>query len=139
MIFCEGGPIDYGKNVPVPVAQSSAVSEYNVACTLGMDLSHFKVLIDELLNKDPNKFLEEAPLIILDIKSAVFMDKNGKDTKDTRHIYRRVHLVRNSENFKMKNIDWHEGDLQMADIATKNVGENDLNLRMNYIMFRLGN
>ena len=31
---------------------------------------------------------------------------------------------------KMHNIDWCEGGLQLADIATENVGENDLNPRI---------
>ena len=38
---------------------------------------------------------EEAPLIVLDSKSAMFMANNGKDIKHTRHIARRIHLVRN--------------------------------------------
>ena len=33
----------------------------------------------------------------------------------------------------MHKIDWCEGGLQLADIATKNIGENDLNPRMEYI------
>ena len=67
------------------------------------------------------------------------MDTNGKDTKHTRHIESRVHFVRNGENWKMHKIEWFEGYLQLADIATKNVGENDLNIRMKYIMIRLDN
>ena len=62
-----------------------------------MASSNFRVLIHELLNKDPDIVTEEAPLIILDRNSAVCMDQNGKDTNYTRHIYRRVHLVRNGE------------------------------------------
>ena len=67
------------------------------------------------------------------------MHHNGKDTNNTRHIYRIVHLVRNGENFKMHNIDWCEGGIKLADITTKNVGENDINDRMKYIMVRLYN
>ena len=52
-IFYQGGKIDHGTHVPGPVAQSSAESEYNSACTAGMALSHFRMLIHELLNKDP--------------------------------------------------------------------------------------
>ena len=52
---------------------------------------------------------------------------------------RRVHLVRNDEKFKMPKIDWCEGGLQLADIATNNVGGNYLNTRMKYIMVRLDN
>ena len=65
------------------------------------------------------------------------MAKNGKDTKYTRHISRRVYLVRNGKKFKMRKIDWCEGGLQLTDIETNNVGENDLNTRMKYIMVRL--
>ena len=54
IIFYQGGPIDHGTHVPVPVAQSSVESEYNAACTVGMVLTHFRVLIHELLNKDPD-------------------------------------------------------------------------------------
>ena len=56
------------------------------------------MLIHELLNKDPDIIPEEYPLIILDSKSSVCMDKNVKDTKHIRHIARRVHFVRNGEN-----------------------------------------
>ena len=92
------------------------------------------MLIHELLNNDPDTVPEESPLIILYIKSAVCMAKNGKYTKHTRHISRRVHFVRNDEKWKMHKIEWCEGGLQLEDIATKNVGKNYLNPRMNYIM-----
>ena len=39
----------------------------------------------------------------------------------------------------MPKIDSCEGGLQLADIATKNVGENYLNTRMNYIMVIIDN
>ena len=87
-----------------------------------MALENFRVLIHELLDKDTDIVLEEAPLIILYSKSAVFMAKDGNNNKHTRHIERIVHLVRNDENCKMHNIDWCEGGLQLVDISTKNFG-----------------
>ena len=39
------------------------------------------------------------------------MAKNGRDTKHTRHIARRMNFVRNGEKFKMHKIDWCEGDM----------------------------
>ena len=39
IIFYQGGPIDYGTHVPGPVSKSSAESDYNSACTAGMDLA----------------------------------------------------------------------------------------------------
>ena len=67
------------------------------------------------------------------------MDKNGKDTKHTRHISIGVHLVRNGESFKMHKFDWCEGGMQSGDIVTNNFGEDYLNTRMKYIMVILYN
>ena len=85
IIFYQGGKIDHGTHVPGPVAQSSAEIEYNVACTAGMVLAHFRMSIHELLNKDPNIVPEEAPLIVLDSKYYMCMAKNVRipNTPDT--------------------------------------------------------
>ena len=104
-----------------------------------MFLAHLRMLIHELLNKDPDIVPEEYPLIILDSKSAVCMDNNGKDTKNTRHIARRVNFVRNGEKCKMHKTDRCEGGLQLAEISTNNVGEHDLTPGIKYIMLRLDN
>ena len=104
-----------------------------------MALAHFRMLIHELLNKDLDIVSEEAPLIFLDGKSAMCMAKNGKDTKHTRHIARRIHFLSNGEKCKMHKIYLCEGGLQLADIGTKNVSEPNLTPRMKYIMVRLEN
>ena len=44
-----------------------------------------------------------------------------------------------AKNAKYYKIDWCEGDLKYADIATKNIGENNLYPRMKDIMVRLEN
>ena len=54
IIFYQVGPIEHGTHIPGPVAQSSAEIEYNAVCTAGMALAHFRMLIHELLNKDPD-------------------------------------------------------------------------------------
>ena len=104
-----------------------------------MALAHFRMLVHEFLNEDPDMVTNEAPLIVLDRKSAMCMAKNGKDTKHTRHIARRINLVRNGEKCKMHKINWREGGMQLEDIGTKNVSEPDLKPRMKYIMVRLEN
>ena len=53
IIFYQGGPNDYVTHVPGPVALSIAESEYNAAFNAGMALAHFRMLIHELLNKNP--------------------------------------------------------------------------------------
>ena len=67
------------------------------------------------------------------------MVNNGKDTKHTRIIARRMYFVSNGEKYKMHKINWYEGGLQLTDIGTKNVSEPDLTPRMKYIMVRLEN
>ena len=64
----KGGPIDHCTHVPGPFAQSSAESEYNAEFTALMSLAHFRMLNDELFNKDTYVDPEQAPLIILDGK-----------------------------------------------------------------------
>ena len=54
IIFYQVGPIDHGTHVPGPVAQSSAEIDYNVACTAGMALANFIMLVHGLLNEDPD-------------------------------------------------------------------------------------
>ena len=104
-----------------------------------MSLAHFRMLIHEMLNTDPYIYPELAPLIILDGNYPVCMANNGKDNNHTRHIYRIVNLVRNGEKYKMHKIDWCEGNMPLADITTKDVGENYLNTRKKYVMVRLDN
>ena len=139
IIFYQGGIIEHGTHVPGLVQKSSAESEYNGAFTAGMALAHFRMCIHELLNEDPYMVPKEAPLIVLDSKSAMCMAKNEKDTKHTRHIARIMHFVRNVEKCNMHKIDGCEGGLQLADIGTKNVSEPDLTPRMKYMMVRLDN
>ena len=86
-----------------------------------MDLAHFRMLVNELLNEDPDMVPKEAPLIVLDSKSAMCMAKNGKDIKHTRHIARRMYFVRNGKKCNMHRIDWCEEGLQLVEIGTKNV------------------
>ena len=61
----------------------------------GIALAHFRMLIHDLLNKDVDIVPEEAPLIVLDSKSAMCMAKNGKDIKHKRRIARRMYFVKN--------------------------------------------
>ena len=62
-----------------------------------MVLAHFRMLNNELLYKDTYVVPEQEPLVISDIKSASCMANNGKYTKHTRHISRRINFIRNGE------------------------------------------
>ena len=60
-----------------------------------MALAHFRMLMYELLKNDQDIFPEEAPMIFLGGKSDMCMANNGKNTKHTRHISRRMRFVSN--------------------------------------------
>ena len=104
-----------------------------------MALAHFRMLTHNVWNKDTDILPEEDPIIIFDSKCAVCVDINGKDANKTRHIYRRVNFVRNGEKWKIQKIDLCAWGIKLADIETKNVGENDWNHRIKYIMVMLDN
>ena len=67
-----------------------------------MALTHFRMLIHELLNKYPYIVPEEAPPILLGSKSDMCMANNFKDTKHTRHVARRINFVRNGKKCRMQ-------------------------------------
>ena len=136
-VFYQGGPIYHCTHVTVPVAQSIAEGDYNAACTSGMSLAHFRMLNNELLNKDSDVVTEQSNLIILNRKSYICMANNSKDAKHTRNISRIIHLVRNGEDWNIHKTVWCEGGLQLEDIWTKNVREYELNTRLGYAIIRL--
>ena len=136
-MFYQCETINHCTHVLFSVAQSSADSEYNTACTAGIALEHSRMMNNQLLNNDPYVVPEQAPQIILDRKSAILMSKNGKDTKHTRNISRRMHSARNCKECNLKNTVWCEGGLQLAYIVTQNFREDGLNARLGYDMTRL--
>ena len=67
-MFYQRGKIYHLTHIRGTFDQSSYKSEYNVACTTGMALSHFIILNIELFNRDTYVVPEQAPYITLDIK-----------------------------------------------------------------------
>ena len=57
-----------------------------------MSLAHFRMMNSELEGKQPDEIPSDLPLMILDSKAATDMSKNGRDSKQTRHIARRMHF-----------------------------------------------
>ena len=95
-----------------------------------MPLAHFIMIKNELMNNDTDVVTEKSPLIILDSKSYVCMANNGKDDKQTRHISRRVHFVRNGQEYNLQKLEWCEGGLKLEYIGTRNGRDDELNPRL---------
>ena len=62
------------------------------------------------------------------------MDRSVKDTKNTTHISRRINLLINSEKFNLHKTLWCEVGLQLAELGTNTVREDELNPRLGYDM-----
>ena len=95
IFFYQGGPIDHFTHVPGTVSQWNFESGYNAECTLVMDISHLRVISNELLNKDPDVVPKQTPLIIFDNKWDICKPKICNDIKHTRHIFRIINFVIN--------------------------------------------
>ena len=67
------------------------------------------------------------------------MDNNGKDTKHTIHISRRMKFVMNGKECNMQKTVWCQGGMQLKDIGTNNFREYELNPRLGYAMLKLEN
>ena len=80
---------------------------------------------------------DKALLIILDIKSDMYMAKNGKDNKHRRQLAKRIHFVKNGTNCNFCKKVWCEEGLQLKYIGTKNVIEDELNSLLGYTMVRI--
>ena len=104
-----------------------------------MELAHKIMVNNEPKKKDPDVVPEQAHIIILDRKSAVCMDNNGKYTKHTRYIDMSVHFVTNGKESNIHKTVWCEGDIQLAEIGTNNIREDEFNPRLVYTMVILDN
>ena len=98
----QGRKTDRCTHVPGRALQYRAGNEYNTVCTALMVLVHFRMLNNQLTNKDPHVVPEQACLIILDSKSVACMTKNDKGIKHNRHIDRRIQVVRNCKACNMQ-------------------------------------
>ena len=67
------------------------------------------------------------------------MAKSGNDTKHTRHITRMMYFEINGEECNMKKIVCCEEGLNLSEIGTTNVREDEMNPRLGYTTIRLEN
>ena len=120
----QGGAVDYGSHLPVPVAMSSGEAEYISAAVACMRASHLRMLIYDLKflgsdTYDANNLKYEPAKIIIDNEAAIAMAKCNKDTAGNRHVARRYHYVRQGTAMKEHVFEWIGTKYQLADTLTK--------------------
>jgi hypothetical protein len=128
LTFFNGGLIDGASFLPVPVALSSAESEYNVFAVAMTGAIHSRQAYNEARGLDPDTPLT-IPLLS-DSSSALTIASSPRDTKMTRHIARRWHYARQgmlSGAFRGVKVP---GKDNPADLGTKNTdGTTNTHLR----------
>ena len=110
---------------------SSAEAEYN-ALAFTMQCT---VNCRQVIRKMNGNHLD-TPLSIpflCDSESALIIGKNNKDTKRTRHIQRRIHYVR--DGIASGAFEGHktEGERNPADVETKNLARDTLDVHYDVI------
>ena len=120
LLYIYGSLADGASFVPNPVAMSSAQAEYN-ACAFATIMGLHVV---QVFNKFHNTHADSPVTMALfvDSSSAIAMMKNEKDSKQTRHIQRRVHFVRAARVDGTIQPLKIPGTENPSDIGTKNLG-----------------
>ena len=134
LIFYQGGIVDHSSNMPDPVAMSSAEAEYNEACMACMATSHMHMTLNHIEDvKDGSP--EDKPIhIYMDNRSAVDMSITFKDTKNSRHIRRRFHFVKQGVEDEWHLLVWLSNVAMVADGMTKVLPKKDLLHKVQYML-----
>ena len=127
VILHYGGIIDYNSFLPVPVAQSSAESEYNTGAVAAMASAHTRYLDDDFKHlgqpaeerKSWDERHMEPSCLISDSKACIAISLSKKNTPKTRHIERRFHYLREGTIRKRHKCFYIKEENQLADIGTK--------------------
>ena len=120
----QGGAVDYGSHLPIPVAMSSGEAEYIAAAVACMRASHIRMLIYDLKfigepTYDCINLNFEPATIIIDNEAAITMAKCNKDMAGNRHVARRYHYVCQGSALKEHKFKWIGTKYQLADPFTK--------------------
>jgi hypothetical protein len=144
LVYCQGGYVHAKSHIPVPVAMSSAESEYMSACSACMAASHVRMLLYDYKHlgterySKVNQMIDMAPSILMvDNQAAVQMGMNDRLTKLTRHISRRYHYVREGIKQGLHRLYWISKEHQLSDILTKTQSATLINPHLSRAMFRL--
>ena len=124
LTMIQGGAVDYGSHLPVPVAMSSGESEYIAAAVACMKASHLRMMGYDFENMgkpdyEPMNMKYPPAHIIIDNEAARAMSECNKDTPGNRHVARRYHYVRQGTLLNEHKFQWVSTKFQLANPLTK--------------------
>jgi hypothetical protein len=140
IIFHNGGIIDYGSTLPLPISMSSSEAEYVAACLACIAVTHFRYLDDELeqIGKKDYKWTQEdrlfTSIILCDNSGATIMSESPKPSSITRHIERRFKYVTIGSERGRHELLHLSNVFQLADIGTKAVARKDIRNFLDKVM-----
>jgi hypothetical protein len=105
--------------VPEPVAMSTAEAECNALTITIMKLLHIKFIICELVFGD--LCISFTVPILTDSRSAMQIAASSKETRNSKHIERRLLYVKYAALSARVNLYHVSNELQLADAGTKNL------------------
>ena len=135
----QGGAVDYGSHLPVPVAMSSGESEYIAAEVACMKASHLRMIGQDFKNMGkqdykPMNMKYPPENIIIDNEAAKSMTECNKDTPGNRHVAGRYHYVRQGSPLNEHKFQWVYTDFQLADPLTNCGGKSKFKDILDIIM-----
>jgi hypothetical protein len=115
--FLGQAPVSWQSQKQRPVALSTCESEYIAAATAACQATWLSRLLGELLNEEP-----QAPMLLIDNKSAISLCKNPVLHERSKHIDTRYHFICECVEEKELEVDYIRTEEQLADILTKDLG-----------------
>ena len=135
MILFQGGLIDHSSFVPNIVAMSSAEAEICAMCVGAMATCHFRQVYCDIMFDDPSR--PYTVPILSDSKSGIISCGNDRDTKQTRHIDRRMYAIRLLIQHALVTLIFIPGDkYNVADLGTKNLSSPANSYKLSIIEIR---
>ena len=134
-IYINGSLVTAATFVPTPIAQSSAEAEYNACAYALTDAIHVKQVWNFLHGRHLDAPITFA--LFTDSKSAIAMIECDHVTRHSRHIERRIHFVKQARMQGMFQVFKIPGEINPADVGTKNLPGVDLKKHLPVIHHRV--
>jgi len=128
----QGGVIDQGSGVPLPIAMSTCEAEASWMSLCMMACAHVSGGFCEILFDDSDR-VYTVP-VFSDSSAAKALSQNDKDSKRTRHMERRFQYCRVSEKTAKTKTYHCDGDkFNLADLGTKSKSSKDAAYKLSVI------
>uniref|UniRef100_A0A1B6DFK3 Integrase catalytic domain-containing protein n=2 Tax=Clastoptera arizonana TaxID=38151 RepID=A0A1B6DFK3_9HEMI len=114
IIYHCGNPISWYARKQTCISQSTAEAEYIACATAAMDVVYFQSILQDL---NCNEL--KTPVIYVDNQSAINISESFENSKRTRHIDIKYHLIKDYVQNNFVTLNYIRSNDNIADIFTK--------------------